>query len=169
MAVDPDAQRRRVAVAIAVTVVGVPAVWLIGDDSTENATTTSVATAAAAAVTTSIHDADDPLGDPTSALVDREIDVSPAGGRFIAIPRIEDSATGRASFSYDIAEPDLCHAAGAEAGRFVTITNLDNSRSTTCIAAVTPEPGWPAVMMHPSTFAVISDPTEAPIPVEYRW
>ena len=169
MAVNPDAQRRRVAVAIAVTVIGVPAVWLIGDEATEDTTTTSVATVAAAVVTTSTPDTADPLGDPTSALVDREINVSPAGGGFIAIPRIKDSATGRASFSYEITEPDLCHAAGAEAGRFVTITNLDNSRSTTCIAAINPDPRWPAVMMHPSTFAMISDPTEAPIPVEYRW
>ena len=171
MAIDPDAQRHRIGIAVAVTIIGVPAVWLIGDANDEAG---SAATTAPTAVINVADDMSsttiaDPLGDPTSALVDREINVSPAGGAFIAIPRIEDSAAGRASFSYDITEPDLCHAAGAEPGRFVTVTNLDNSRSTTCIAAVDAEPGWPAVMMHPTTFAIISDPTEAPIPVEYRW
>ena len=64
---------------------------------------------------------------------------------------------------------DLCIARGAPLGLFVTIVNLDNSRSTTCIAAFTLGENAADVVMHPDRFAAIGDPTDAPINVEYRW
>ena len=53
MAIDPDAQRRRIGIAVAVTIIGVPAVWLIGDANDE------AGSAATTAPTAVINVADD--------------------------------------------------------------------------------------------------------------
>jgi hypothetical protein len=52
---------------------------------------------------------------------------------------------------------------------FVTITNLDNNRSTSCIASAAIVEPTADVVLHPDRFAAIADPTDAPVKVEYRW
>jgi len=161
------AQGRRIAIAAAITIVAVPLVFLFGGEDNPDANT-SVATINSDAPTTT-RPSEDPLGDPGLAQFDRTVTTPPTGGAVIAVPDSNSAFRGTASFDYDIEANDLCFARGAPIGMFVSIINLDNSRSTTCIAAFTLDDNSPDVVMHPDRFAAIGDPTDAPLTVEYRW
>lgn len=176
---DPvGAQRRRLAVAIALTVVGVPAVWLLsGDDRPDDVSTVvegaavplTVEDPASTANTDTADTVEDPLGVPVPAHLERRVTIAPIIGGQIAVPDASGTLTGEASFNYEVPASDLCFAAGAELGMFVTITNLDNNRSTECIATTFEIPPAVEVILHPDRFAAIADPTDAPVKVEYRW
>lgn len=168
------AQRRRLALAIAVTVVAVPAVWLLGGDDRPNDISTVVeeptpTTDLAPNDTTDADPVEDPLGVPIPAHLERRVTIAPIVGGQIAVPDSTDRLTGLASFDYEMEASDICHAAGAELGMFVTVVNLDNNRSTTCIATALVEAPSAEVVLHPDRFAAIADPTDAPVKVEYHW
>lgn len=161
------AQARRIAIAAAITIVAVPLAFLFGSEGTPDANTSVVTVNSDAPTTTRLSE--DPLGDPGLAQFDRTVTTPPNGGAVIAVPDSNSAFRGTASFDYDIEANDLCFARGAPIGMFVSIINLDNSRSTTCIAAFTLDDNSPDVVMHPDRFAAIGDPTDAPLTVEYRW
>lgn len=160
-------QARRIAVAAAITIVAVPLAFLSGSEGTPDANTSVVTVNSDTPTTT--RPSEDPLGDPGLAQFDRTVTTPPTGGAVIAVPDSNSAFRGTASFNYDIEANDLCFARGAPIGMFVSIINLDNSRSTTCIAAFTLDDNSPDVVMHPDRFAAIGDPTDAPLTVEYRW
>lgn len=161
------AQRRRVAFAAAITVMAVPVTFLFGDgDQDDVASTLGTVTVEQPTTTRS---REDPLGQPGLAQFDRSVTTPPSGGAVIAVPDSNSAFRGKASFDYSIEANDVCFARGAQLGMFVTIVNLDNSRSTTCIAALTLDENTADIVMHPNRFAAIGDPTDAPITVEYRW
>jgi len=161
------AQARRIAIAAAITIVAVPLAFLFGSEGTPDANTSVVTVNSDTPTTT--RPSEDPLGDPGLAQFDRTVTTPPTGGAVIAVPDSNSAFRGTASFDYDIEANDLCFARGAPIGMFVSIINLDNSRSTTCIAAFTLDDNSPDVVMHPDRFAAIGDPTDAPLTVEYRW
>lgn len=160
-------QGRRIALAAAITVIAIPLALLFGGND-ESETNTSQATITSEAPTTT-RATEDPLGDPGLAQFNRTVTTPPTGGAVIAVPDSNSAFRGTASFDYTIEANDLCFARGAPLGLFVTIVNLDNSRSTTCIAAFTLDENAADIVMHPDRFAAIGDPTDAPITVEYRW
>ena len=160
-------QGRRIALAAAITVIAIPLALLFGGND-ESETNTSQATITSEAPTTT-RATEDPLGDPGLAQFNRTVTTPPTGGAVIAVPDSNTAFRGTASFDYTIEANDLCFARGAPLGLFVTIVNLDNSRSTTCIAAFTLDENAADIVMHPNRFAAIGDPTDAPITVEYRW
>ena len=161
------AQARRIAIAAAITIVAVPLAFLFGSEGNPDANTSVVTVNSDTPTTT--RPSEDPLGDPGLAQFDRTVTTPPTGGAVIAVPDSNSAFRGTASFDYDIEANDLCFARGAPIGMFVSIINLDNSRSTTCIAAFTLDDNSPDVVMHPDRFAAIGDPTDAPLTVEYRW
>ena len=161
------AQGRRIAVAAAITVIAVPLALLFSGDDEQTTSTAQTITTEQAPTTT--RATEDPLGDPGLAQFDRTVTTPPTGGAVIAVPDSNSAFRGTASFDYEIEANDLCFARGAPLGLFVTIVNLDNSRSTTCIAAFALDENAADVVMHPDRFAAIGDPTDAPITVEYRW
>lgn len=172
VSVDPVVrQRRRFAFALALTVIAVPAAVLLdGDDRPDDMSTVVTAipvdeTAEGADATES----DDPLGVPIPAHLERRVTIAPPEGAFIAIPSDDGTYTGLASFTYESPEEDLCFARGAEIGRYVTITNIENKRSVSCIVTLVDRAGFQEVELHPIAFSRIADPTDAPIRVEYRW
>lgn len=160
-------QGRRIALAAAITVIAIPLALLFGGND-ESETNTAQATITSEAPTTT-RATEDPLGDPGLAQFNRTVTTPPTGGAVIAVPDSNSAFRGTASFDYTIEANDLCFARGAPLGLFVTIVNLDNSRSTTCIAAFTLDENAADIVMHPDRFAAIGDPTDAPITVEYRW
>ena len=160
-------QGRRIALAAAITVIAIPLALLFSGNE-ESETNTPQATITSEAPTTT-QATEDPLGDPGLAQFNRTVTTPPTGGAVIAVPDSNSAFRGTASFDYTIEANDLCFARGAPLGLFVTIVNLDNSRSTTCIAAFTLDENAADIVMHPDRFAAIGDPTDAPITVEYRW
>jgi len=172
VSVDPVVrQRRRFAMALALTVVAVPAVVLLdGDDRPDDLSTVVTAIPVDETVEGAGDvETEDPLGVPSPAHLERRVTIAPPEGAFIAIPSDDGTYTGLASFTYESPEEDLCFARGAEIGRYVTITNIENNRSVSCIVTLLDRAGFQEVELHPIAFSRIADPTDAPIRVEYRW
>jgi hypothetical protein len=63
----------------------------------------------------------------------------------------------------------VCQVKDAPFGSKVTVTNLDNSRSTTCTASISPAGILDSVVMHTDAFLVIADLVDAPVPVVISW
>jgi hypothetical protein len=51
-------------------------------------------------------------------------------------------------------------------GLSVTVTNLDNGRSITCVTSIAPFNQTADLVMHTEAFSLLADLTEAPITVE---
>ena len=168
------AQRRRIAVAIALTVILVPAAFLLNRDNDGPAVTSPTATLVGgqttptrpisiAPVVTDVMGTSpiDPLNDPLPAAGD-----DPAT---IAIPRVPQSVSGAATFSRNISLPTGCYAPDVPYNTRITVTNLDNSHSVDCINNIGGTRPDEAVVLHENAFLQIADLTDAPVPVQITW
>ena len=177
------AQRRRVALALAITVIAAPAAFLLnrGGDEEPIATgplPTVVGTVhgvggdpavSAGPVVTEAPDTTSALGTaPVGYLAGSTVpdDRSPAQ---IAIPRLPESVRGVATFSSTIESTLRCHAKGVPFNATLTVTNLDNSRSVQCVASIGGPPPETDIVLATDTFAEIADLTDAPVPVQITW
>lgn len=171
------AQRRRVAVAVAVTVIAVPSAFLLdrgAETEPAGATATLAGTQPAApdpAGSTDGAAATDadvlgtaPIGYLTGTTVPNDDD--PAT---IAIPVVADSIRGAASFSSDIDSIKRCIAKGVPFNATLTVTNLDNSQSVRCVASITGIEPTTDVVLQTDAFLQIADLTDAPVPVQITW
>ena len=78
-------------------------------------------------------------------------------------------ASGTAIFRRAVSDPKTCVFSGVPSGTHVIVVNVANDRSTECWTALRPidEP-LDELVMSPTAFAAIADPTAAPIHVEIR-
>jgi len=176
------AQRRRVALALAITVILVPAAFLLNRDSTNGAaspTNTYVGTVVIpgqATVATTLPAPDEPaatdaMGTTDVAYLDGTVPPEQDDPTSIKIPRPAESITGSATFSRDIGNPKACQVRDLAAVPFnstVTVTNLDNSRSVQCVASVTGTPDE-SIVLNADAFLQIGDLTDAPLSVKITW
>jgi hypothetical protein len=175
------AQRRRVALAIAITVIAVPAAFLLNNGGSAGTTSqpgvTLVGTQAPGGSAPSVTQSNDPaatdaLGTaPVGYLSGTTAPGSNEPAR-IAIPREQEGVKGTASFSSTIESTLRCQAKisrGVPFNATITVTNLDNSRSVQCIASIGGVEPDDDVILAPDTFAQIADLTDAPVPVEITW
>ncbi len=168
------AQRRRVAFAIAVTVIAVPAAFLLNRDDPAGSADVTLAPGQtlpvdAAALTTLRPDVTSPLGTaPAGFLEGSTVPESNEPAR-IAIPLLVESIKTAATFSSDIPSPQRCIVPGVPFNSTVTVTNLDNSRRVQCLANVAVLDPDGDVVLATDTFLQIADPTDAPVPVEITW
>jgi len=183
---DPDfAQRRRVAIAAAITVILVPAAFLLNRSTADEPVTGPLGTvvgtipgtdasgqpvaAADSADGAASPNATDVMGTAPVAYLDGTVPPSDGDAPTIAIPRPGQSIAGTASFRRDIDDVSLCQVKGVLFGSVVTITNLDNSRSIKCTALVGGVDPNDDVILHADAFILIADLTDAPVPVEISW
>ena len=164
------AQRRRLAAAIAITVIAAPAAFLLNRSGDGDTTLTTGAVAAADSPTTSGEPVPtSPLGTaPVGYLSGSTLPTEDEPVR-IAIPQLGPSIKGVASYSSTIPSTTRCQASGVPYNATVTITNLDNSRRVQCIANVAGVPRDVDIVLANDTFAEIADLTDAPVPVEITW
>src|SRR5262245_11463772 len=177
------AQRRRVALALAITVIAAPAAFLLnrsgGDDPAAAGTTVTLVgtvapapggSGAAVVDPASAPETTDAFGTaPPGYLAGTTVpgEISPAQ---IAVPRLPESVRGMASFSSSIGSTLECH--GNEQVPFnatITVTNLDNSRSVQCVSSIGGELPETTIVLATETFAQIADLTDAPVPVQITW
>jgi hypothetical protein len=175
------AQRRRVALAVAITVILVPAAFLLNRNAADSAPpshtlvgevqipgqTSESQTAEADAPT-----ATDPMGSTPIAYLDGTVPNHADDPATIAIPRLPQSINGSASFSRDINNPVACQIRDMAKIPFqsrVTVTNLDNSQSVQCIVSIGGVPPDADVVLNADAFLRIGDLTDAPLPVEITW
>lgn len=185
------AQRRRVAVALAITVIAAPAAFLLNRAGGEEPLVaqplpTLVGTVPSAGAATVGADPGGLLGGDVSASVDDSAATSPLGTApvgylagstvpgdsapaKIAVPRLPESVRGLASFSSQIDSTVRCHAKGVPFNGTLTVTNLDNSRSVQCVASIGGAPPVTDIVLATDTFAEIADLTDAPVPVQITW
>lgn len=175
------AQRRRVAMALAISVILVPAAFLLNRGSADDAgpTNTFVGTVVIpgqGTVASTPPEADAPaatdaMGSTAVAYLDGTVPPEQNDPATIAIPRPGESITGTATFSRDINDPKACQIRDLAIVPFsatVTVTNLDNSRSVQCIASVSGTSDE-SVVLNADAFLQIGDLTDAPLSVEITW
>lgn len=180
----PDyAQRRRIALAVAITAIAAPAALLLdtGGDEPEEVVTTVVGSVVAGtgdtASTTEVPRVDtpqgtDPMGTAPAAFLESTGTVAPDEPATIAIPRLPDAVDGRATFTRSIRKVTSCQVdaeVGAPFGIAITVTNLDNSRSVQCLNDVGGADPDHQIVLHADAFAQIADLTDAPVPVRLTW
>ncbi len=177
------AQRRRVALALAITVILVPAALLLdrgGGETADETGTTLVGPAVIPGRTTPPDrseasdgpSATDPMGTTPPEYIQGTVPPQADDPATIAVPRTGRAIRGAASFSRGISDPASCQIRDLATIPFdstVTVTNLDNSMSIRCIARVGGTPPDEAVVLSADAFLQIGDLTDAPLSVEISW
>ena len=178
------AQRRRVALAAAITVILVPAALLLnrgGADTADNPTNTLVGQALLPGQSTVPDDGDesrsgsggtDAMGTTPPEHVLGTVPPQNNDPATIAIPRVGQSVRGIATFSRTIVDPTKCQLNDYVAIPFdsaVTVTNLDNGRSVRCIADIGGALPDEEVILSAEAFLQVGDLTDAPLSVEITW
>lgn len=173
-----NTERRRIFLAMALTFLALPALWWA--NQSEGASAPNIATVGVEVGTegeTANSAAREPAG---SALADQLGEADPvfldgpagdAGGAAeIAVPAAprRELITTSATFSSKVPSSTLCLVPGIAHGSRITVVNLDNNRSTTCVTVLAPSGSGADLVLHTSTFSELADLTDAPIPVEIR-
>jgi hypothetical protein len=78
-------------------------------------------------------------------------------------------ASGTAIFRRAVSDRKTCMFSGVPSGSHIVVVNVANDRSTDCWTALRPiSAPRDELVMSPTAFAAIADPTAAPIHVEIR-
>ncbi len=185
-----DSNRPKIGIAVVVTVIAL-VVWLVAQSGQEDgeaaATTAPVATAINGVPLENPDAATDGAAQnqvattadaPSRPRVESPEDVpvfmeGDAPSSTIVVPQIAvpeqpavEPLRRSASFRSTISGFRTCLIRDLESGLTVTVTNLANGRSITCVTALGPADQIDEVVMHTRTFQEIADLTEAPINVE---
>ena len=183
------AQRRRVALAVAITVILVPAAFLLnrGDDGAANQPSGTLvgevvisgglesadaSSAGEASFERTEPSATDPMGTTPTEFLEGTVPERADDPATIAIPRAIRALRGTATFSRDISDSAACQIRDLVSIPFnssVTVTNLDNSQSVQCIASVGGTAPDDDVIMNADAFLQIGDLTDAPLSVVISW
>jgi hypothetical protein len=171
--------RMRLLVATALTVVALP--LLLNETRNDGSSAAAVVgpanelaavgKAAAAADTTEAPTSSTDggfLGGPTSAPPPVVIDIA------VPAAKPDKRATGRAGFKRwapgTVAMMNPCATALVRTGATITVTNLDNGHTTTCVNIGTAGvPKGTDIVIQTEFFEQLGDVVQAPVPVELRW
>lgn len=170
-------ERRRLLLATLVTLVALPALWLMSRDNNSGAP--NVATAGVVVengIAVDATDATDPANPEAAAALGEHDPVfldgpaaQPGGRAPIAVPAPPREEVRHASATYrSTVGRRACIVPFVPTGTQLIIVNLDNNRSTTCVAVYSPASEVDEVVLHTDTFLKLADLTDAPIPVEFR-
>lgn len=181
------ADRRRVVAASVVSLVALPSLWLMSRDDP-----TAPATVVGSGVVVGPESSDEPAGaDAARSYVASSSEaLGSAGGAFLVQPEVAPerpdtagepvtvavparssapSATGRATYRSTVPGESICLVTAAPFNARVTVTNVDNGRSITCVASMSPVGSRDDIVLHTASFTQIADLTDAPVPVELSW
>ncbi len=174
--------RRRLTVATVVTIVALPALWLFSRDGgssgpnvaavgvqVENGYVTNDAGADATTVDAGPSTANLPEAELSADVAPVFLDGPAANGGgmpAIAVPTAPPSEIVELPATYSSQIWNwTCVAPGIQTGVELTIVNVDNGRSTTCVATYG-DPRSTGLVLHTNGFLELADLTDAPIPVE---
>ena len=166
-------------IASALTVVVLPGIWLVNRDDDASARP-NVAAVGAAVDRGAVGGADsaapatfDPMGTAAPQYLDGTAtpDVSTTAPAPPAVGTAGEQvvAAATAIFRRAVRDDRTCLYNGVEPGSRITVVNVDNALSITCIAGQRPADQPPdELVMSAGSFARIADPSTAPIDVEIR-
>lgn len=165
--------RRRLLLATLLTLVALPALWLLSQE--EDSGAPNVATAGVDVEGDSGGSTDGDGSIAEGARPDEPVFMDGPAGQpnmvaEIAVPAAPNGevATGLATYRASVGRRQ-CVVPFVVNGTEVTVVNLDNNRRTTCVAVYASAVEGTDVVLHSQTFLELADLTDAPIPVEYRW
>jgi hypothetical protein len=160
-------ERRRLVLATCITILALPAWWLIQGGASSSSDSSSVAAAAGGPP-------DDSLSPETPIFLDNTVVVPVPAVIDIAVP---DSASphdtpARLTFKkYDgILIPTPCSTMLAPSGAHITVVNIDNGLSVTCINTLgVSVPLGADMAIDINLYVRIADLVDAPVPVRISW
>lgn len=169
-----DSDRRRSVLLGLLTLIALPAIYLYSQ-SIEESPDSGAAAVEQSAESNVPNASDNGPNRPPIAFPDAEpifldgpvTDFNP-GVAEIAVPARPATAPLRfsASFRSTVAGVRSCLVKELRSGLSVTVTNLDNGRSITCVTSIAPFTQTADLVMHTDTFSLLADLTEAPITIE---
>ncbi|MDQ3737670.1 MAG: hypothetical protein M3337_00690 [Actinomycetota bacterium] len=165
--------------ACLLTLVALPTVWLLNrDDGADGDQMADTTEAPVESAPTTRSDALSPATVDPMAL-DESIYLSGDGTEQpdvvvdVAVAPAEEGEvmSARATFSSNFTAAALCVGGPGEIGTVLTVTNVNNNRSTDCTMVsgariIEPEPG--TIVLERSAYLQIADASDAPVPVEIR-
>lgn len=183
------ADRRRLVFATIVTIVALPTLWLTSRDQASDGTVTPVAVAVnGRSVTDAARGAPSTTATPTPVLGDTVLGgdepVFMAGPTAPPVPepavvspaRPTNLVTGRATFrrwdSGTVAQlrNHPCQTFTAPVGTRLTVTNVNNGRSVTCVnTAAEAPPSNAIIVLDTEALLTIGELADAPLPVRLTW
>lgn len=180
MALD-DTDRRRFVIAAIVSMLALPALWWANRDDGSagpNLATAGVEVRSESAPDRTVADrGTDESNLPSAQTVGGSDPVflegpvpNPVGVSEIAVPAggASESTFTEATYRSSVVAPDSCLSKTLPQGRTVTVINLDNNRTTTCVIRLAPATQVDDLVLHTDQFVELADLTDAPIPVEVR-
>ena len=173
-------ERRRLVLATALTVVALPAIWLMDRDDPNG-------TAAPAAAAIGLPEPAAGAGDPDTAdtpdtsfepqmpvFLDNTVVLQQPAVIDIAVPDTVSANERTAKLTYkdysNFGEDNLCTLPGAPSGAVITVTNVDNGQYVTCTNNVGMSiPGGADMAIDINLYVRIADLVDAPVPVRASW
>jgi len=169
-----DSDRRRTILLAIITLIALPALWFVtrsdADSAAESAAADQVEADSDVREASSNGPNRPPIEQPDQEPVfmdGPESQLIPPVAE-IAVPPQPEIAPLRLAASYrsSVSGQRTCLVKDVDSGLTVTVTNLDNGRSITCVTSFAPDTQTADIVLKTSTFSLLADLTEAPIPVE---
>jgi hypothetical protein len=172
-----DSDRRRTSVLLILTIIALPVIFFVtrADDAQGDAavdpTTGEVIPADSDTMDASDNGPSRPPlveSDAEPAFLDGPAADPNPGVAEVAVPARPDTPPLRLNASYrsTVAGQRSCIVKELSSGLSVTVTNLDNGRSITCVTSIAPFAQIADIVLHTDAFSLLADLTEAPITVE---
>ena len=170
------ADRRRLTLATVITLVALPALWLMQRDDTAPGSP-GLAAAGAPSLAAAPDEAVDTEPPAPAYLEGPASSVEGATDSSLVIATSADAATNRLAgtagsrrFDPALYAPGSCSVHGAPLGVRVTVRNVDNDRTVDCLNMSTARgDDGELAMLDRDTFLQIADLVDAPLPVEITW
>jgi len=168
------ADRRRLLLAAAVTIIALPTIWFFTRSEPSGRAAASTLAVAGSTDGSSTNDSGDAVFDTADPIfVDGPTTPpKPAVVQIVVPAQVEEGhVDGGATYKRTIGDqPDSCAAPHAPFNRKLTVTNRDNGRSITCVnrAAASLGKGL-EVMLTTDAFGQIAQLIDAPVPVRISW
>lgn len=165
-----DIDRRRFLLLGLLTLIALPAIYFYSQR--DDAGSSDAEAVATDAVAVEVDDGSNrpplELTDDDPTFLDGPVGDANPGVNEIAIPQNPENAPLRLVASYRSNVPGVGTCLLREIGSGVTVTvrNLDNGRTVSCITGQAPESQVADLVLHTDAFLRLADPTEAPIAVE---
>jgi hypothetical protein len=169
-----DSDRRRSVLLALLTLIALPAIYIysrsIDESPRSEATPTELRVDGEVLTASDNGPARPPIEFPDAAPIFLDGPVAELSPRIaeIAVPArpATPALQFSASFRSTVNGVRSCLVKELRSGLSVTVTNLDNGRSITCVTSIAPFNQTADLVMHTEAFSLLADLTEAPITVE---
>jgi len=167
-------ERRRLVLATALTVVALPAIWLMDRDDPSAAPSSAAIGLPDPGTGAEDTSADTSLVPELPLFLDNTVVLQLPAVIDVAVPDTQPPTERTASLTYkdyaDFGDGNLCTLPGAPSRAKITVTNVDNGQQVTCtnnLGMAIPVGADMAIDIN--LYVTIADLVDAPVPVRVSW